>query len=157
VNIDESNFSKAPKKNYSWLKRGVACTINNAQFTNSMSVISCIMSNGVSGTTPTTGRINSQVFMSYLKTLFKFIESNTRYDLSKVILIMDNAQIHKAKIIEEFLKESNIFFVHFLPAYTPELAPVEMCFARMKQWLDREGGLAISAGTKTVERRNFPH
>ena len=61
VNIDESSFSNSTKKNYSWLEKVKSCALNNIVFQNSINVISCITSNGLS--------IN----------LFKYISSTAKF------------------------------------------------------------------------------
>ena len=41
---------------------------------------------------------------------------------------MVNESIHKSKYTTEFLKNQRKVDVFFLPTYTPELNPIEICF-----------------------------
>lgn len=51
---------------------------------------------------------------------------------------MDNASIHSGSemwdSMLELLEEHSIHLL-FLPAYSPELNPCELCFAQLKNWL----------------------
>lgn len=54
------------------------------------------------------------------------------------ILICDNAAIHKAAKIQDrltALMDAFNFEIRFMPAYSPECNPCELCFAKAKQWL----------------------
>jgi len=47
---------------------------------------------------------------------------------TKILLVMDNALIHHSKFTTEFLKWQTNVEVFFLPTYSPELNPIELCF-----------------------------
>ena len=47
-------------------------------------------------------------------------------------MMLDNACIHKtAKALQAFQDKG--YVVHFLPAYSPQYAPIELVFGRLKQ------------------------
>ncbi|MFB5166085.1 transposase [Parageobacillus toebii] len=60
------------------------------------------------------------------------------YQGKYVLLVLDNARIHHAKQVQEFLRkhEEQIMFF-FLPPYSPHLNPIE----RLWKWL-KESGIA---------------
>ena len=53
-----------------------------------------------------------------------------------MIIILDNAKIHKAKIVQEFCQENKIILV-YLPPYSPNLNPIEFMWKDLKKRLSR--------------------
>jgi putative transposase len=51
-----------------------------------------------------------------------------------MIIILDNAKIHKAKIVQEFCQENKIILV-YLPPYSPNLNPIEFMWKDLKKRL----------------------
>lgn len=51
-----------------------------------------------------------------------------------LIIILDNAKIHKAKIIREFCQKNKIILV-YLPPYSPNLNPIEFMWKDLKKKL----------------------
>ena len=58
----------------------------------------------------------------FLKFLHKVLEI---YPSGKIILILDNARIHHAKLLKSFLQENERLQLVFLPPYSPKLNLVE--------------------------------
>jgi transposase len=50
------------------------------------------------------------------------------------IIVLDNARFHKAKKVMEIAKFYGCF-VSWLPKYSPDLNPIEKCWASFKNWL----------------------
>lgn len=73
-------------------------------------------------------KINKDVFLEFLKNLLR--------KRKKILVIMDNARWHKAKIVQKFAEENNhrIKVAYFLK-YTPELNPIESRWKEMKKEL----------------------
>ncbi len=65
-------------------------------------------------------RFDAQVFLSFLQQVL------VNYPEGKIVMILDNARIHHAKLIQPFLKEhaSRLELV-FLPPYSPNLNLIE--------------------------------
>lgn len=53
----------------------------------------------------------------------------------KLLLVMDNAFIHHSKYTTQFFKENKKIEVFFLPTYSPELNPIELCFNQYQREL----------------------
>ena len=67
-------------------------------------------------------RFNGESFFSFLKYLRRITAPSRR----RVVLILDNAKYHHAKIHKPWREEaSDRFSCKFLPPYSPELNPIE--------------------------------
>jgi transposase len=64
--------------------------------------------------------------------LENWLKAKKKVELKDIIVILDNAMIHKSKIVLNHFREVG-WEVFFLPAYTPELAPVEHFFSKLKR------------------------
>jgi hypothetical protein len=131
VNIDESSFSRSTKWNYSWLMKGFPCPIANIKFKDSISLISTITTPGTTFTAITQGGVDSKLFLEYLKKLVEFIKKTTSFKNREIAVLLDNASIHKSKIVKEYFKETKLC-VYYLPTYSPELVQIELFFAQIK-------------------------
>ena len=52
-------------------------------------------------------------------------------------LILDNASVHKSRLVIQCLKKHNINYL-FLPPYSPELNPIELAWSKIKQFVKRK-------------------
>ena len=55
------------------------------------------------------------------------------------MLILDNASIHKGRVIDDLAARYQIRIV-YLPAYSPDLNPIEKSFSKVKAVLQRDRG-----------------
>lgn len=63
---------------------------------------------------------DAEVFLKFLKNVLAI------YPTGKIALILDNARIHYAKLIQPFLEENKSHLeLIFLPPYSPELNPIQ--------------------------------
>ena len=53
------------------------------------------------------------------------------------VVIMDNLGSHKGKAIRDMIRKAGAH-LHFLPAYSPDLSPIEQAFAKFKTLLRKE-------------------
>lgn len=73
------------------------------------------------------GTVNAGVVIKYLKELKKHLRGR------KLLLFWDGLPAHRAKIVEQFLKNQTMWLkVVRMPAYAPELNPPEYLWAAMK-------------------------
>jgi len=72
---------------------------------------------------------DSEVFKYYLEWLI-----SERVDCKKTVLILDRASPHRAKIIRDFVSENkDKIELLYLPAYSPDLNPVEMIWKDVRK------------------------
>lgn len=64
------------------------------------------------------------------------------YPLPNSIVIMDNAKIHMYRELEEAIHQCGALLI-YLPPYAPQLNPIEVCFGRLKRWIQRHANLAF--------------
>jgi transposase len=67
------------------------------------------------------------------KTFLRFIRKLRREHSSRpIVLIVDGAPIHKAKLVKAFQQENSWLCLEILPAYSPELNPTEKSWGFVK-------------------------
>ena len=71
VNVDEASLTVMTRRNYSWSKRGFPSNLLNLIIKESISLMSSILSNGISVTGLKYGIINSEAFIEYIINLLK--------------------------------------------------------------------------------------
>ena len=91
------------------------------------SYFACLCLGGKSGV-KAREKCKQEDFLEFLK---KLRQANFDHFL---IIILDNAKIHKAKIIREFCQKNQIIFV-YLPPYSPDLNPIEFVWKDLKKKL----------------------
>ena len=69
ANIDESSFSRNTKTNYSWSRKGEPSNWSTILFSGSISIVSAILSNGISVTGAMTGTMDQDVFIEFIEHL----------------------------------------------------------------------------------------
>ena len=69
------------------------------------------------------------IFLVVLHYLLKFVGKNIK---DEVIFLQDNAAIHHGKLIKRIATKLDLW-MHFLPAYSPEIAAVELIFGVLKR------------------------
>ena len=137
INIDETSFTRLMKNEYSWIRIGENETINNIWFSSSMSMISAITSEGSTISWWVNGSINSDIFSKFIRNLKEFVMKKMKLQRDKVLLILDNASIHKSKSMRRLYLDEGLRVI-FLPANAPELASIEKYFSIIKSRMLKE-------------------
>jgi transposase len=60
------------------------------------------------------------------------------------IVVMDNLGAHKAERVRNALEAAKISY-RYLPAYSPDLNPIEPCWSKLKGWLRTRAARALKA------------
>ena len=142
VNIDEAWFFHKTSTTRSWLRRGMDKTITNIKYSGTLSLILAITSSGWTFNATVTGNINSNLFIKYLKEILRFLEEKHKTKKERILILLDNATSHRAKVVKKFL-DSWGSFVAFIPPYSPELAPVEKYFRVLKNRVNKSKATTI--------------
>ena len=64
------------------------------------------------------------------------------WPLPRSIIIMDNAKIHMFKELEDAVHQCGARLI-YLPPYSPELNPIEVCFGQLKRWIQKHANLVF--------------
>ena len=132
INIDETTFSRLTKKNLSWIPKGKEQIIKNICFKNSWSLVTAITSTGSVIAAKRIGTITSVLIIEFLRELIWFIKDCEKVEPKDCLIMLDNASVYRADIVRKFMKRDNLN-VAFIPQYSPELAPIEHYFSKLKQ------------------------
>lgn len=91
------------------------------------------------------GAVNAEIFVRFLRGVKQHMGGR------KLILIIDNLRVHKAKMVNVYLKKQQHWLtVDYLPPYAPELNPVEYVWSSRKR---KDFGNAMISGSQELERR----
>lgn len=125
--MDSVHPQHQAKPSYGWILRGERKTIATNSGQKRMHITGAICLDNMNVINQENERINSDSVVEFLK---KLEAANAKY--SKLYLICDNAGYHKGKKVKEFLEKSKIKLI-FLPAYSPNLNPIERLWKVMHE------------------------
>ena len=132
INVDESSINRFVKTNYSWGCKGKPIEWKNSSFTGSINWILAICSNGSWLCMLASNTIDSMSFIWFINILSNWLKSNDNFEYNDVVIMLDNWSVHKSQLSQNFIKK-HTFKILYIPAYSPELAPVEMSFSLLKR------------------------
>jgi transposase len=89
------------------------------------------------------GAINAELFLAYVEQIL--VPTLTPGD----IVIMDNLSSHKKPAVRQAIEAAGAS-VRFLPAYSPDLNPIEMVFAKIKALLRAKALRTVEALWKAL-------
>lgn len=123
---DEAGFSMKPVVGNTWATRGETPVIFAKTNWHKLSTIGGLTS---------TGQFLQQTHEGSIKTpqVLTFLSHVLRHVAGQVTVIFDNARIHKAKAVQEFVENKERLSIVYLPAYCPELNPIELVWAYVKR------------------------
>lgn len=123
---DEAGFSMKPVVGSTWATRGQTPIIFAKTNWKKLSTIGGITS---------TGQFLQQTHEGSIKTpqVLAFLSHVLRHVAGRVTVIFDNARIHRAKAVQEFVTNHERLSIVYLPPYSPELNPMELVWAFVKR------------------------
>ena len=127
---DESGFSLVPSVPYGWSKKGETICILS-QRSKRINVFGLYSRNNELKSYLSDGTMTAEQIVAYLD---DFSNSMTQ----PTVVVMDNATVHKARIIKEKIKEWKKLglTIWYLPAYSPHLNLIETLWRKIKyEWL----------------------
>lgn len=93
-----------------------------------ISLIGALSLDGLIATMSLPGSVNTEVFLIYIREIL--LPQLWR----GAFVIMDNLPVHKASRIREMIEAVGAKVI-FLPPYSPDLSPIELCWLKLKQCL----------------------
>ena len=93
-----------------------------------ISLIGGMSVDGLIASLSVVGSVNTDVFLFYVQQVL------IPQLWVGAIVLMDNLPVHHAHVIREAIEAAGAKLV-FLPAYSPDLSPIELCWSKIKQLL----------------------
>ena len=145
------NVIKSNKNNYTWTLKEVPTSAKNIKLITFINLIIAICLSWFLYTVVTKWNTNSHSFKFWLERLINEEKGIESIDPSEIWLILNNASIHKANIILEYIKSSKLKWV-FLPLYCPKFAPIETTFAILKQkaWMSPNREIDLQSNKESL-------
>ena len=124
---DETGLRSDDVRGRSYAPRGVTPVVRVNHNRHGCSVISTVTNKGQMRWMVFQGALNSSILLTFLRRLVK---DNGH----KVFLVLDNLRVHHSKPVKEWLvQNAHAMEVFHLPSYSPELNPVEIANAALKE------------------------
>ncbi|ARF09745.1 transposase [Indivirus ILV1] len=127
ISIDETSIDNQLYPLYSWGLKGKRIEVSRNAVKTRYTVITAISKDKI---------IHYEIIKKSASALHfkKFIEDLIISGVSNKILLMDNARIHHAKIVKDYINTTNNKILFNVP-YTPEYNPIEYVFSKIKRIL----------------------
>jgi transposase len=137
--VDESSTHLGMTPRYARAPRGQrAYAKTRRNYGKNMTLLSALHLGGMSASMVIEGATTSAVFEAYVEqVLAPILEPGD-------VVILDNLAAHKSARIRPLIQAKGAY-VLFLPAYSPDLSPIEHAFSKIKQVLRRAKAQTVDA------------
>ncbi len=125
VFLDESGFSLKPTVTRTWAVRGHTPIIQAKASWDKLSTIGALTTSGQFLQHTRSGAIRGAQVVAFCQHLLRHVQG-------EIVVLMDNARIHKTKALRAFVEQQPRLIVEYLPPYAPELNPIERVWAYVK-------------------------
>lgn len=133
VFIDETGTNTAMTLSHARSQKGKrAYAKAPARRSKNLTTIGSLNQNGISSLMTIEGGVTGEVFLSYVR---EFLSPTLN---ENQVVIMDNLSSHKVKHVREAIEARGATLL-YLPPYSPDYNPIEMCWSKMKQKLRKIG------------------
>ncbi|WP_205684195.1 IS630 family transposase [Deinococcus sp. LM3] len=126
VYLDEVGFSLKGVLRRTWAKRGKTPVVRLPASWQKLSTIGAITSNGQFLQRTQTGAVKTGDVLAFLNHLLKHVTG-------ELVVVLDNAAIHRAKAVSAFVETQDRLSLVYLPPYSPEFNPIEKVWAYVKR------------------------
>jgi transposase len=123
--VDESGLSERPTRVRTWAPRGQTPVLQYSFSWHQLSVIAGV----------TFWQFYFRLFPGSIKgpQIVEFLGALTRQIPGPLLIVWDGLKAHKSKVVRDFLEREDVDIqLEFLPAYAPELNPVEYLWGYLK-------------------------
>jgi transposase len=131
VFLDESGITTAMTRRYARAARGTRARGSTSGGWRRLTVLGALSSEGMVAAMSIAAATTTQVFLAFLRAVL-IPELRRRHPGATVL--MDNLSAHKPKAIETVLTGAG-FKLLYLPRYSPDLAPIEPGWSKLKNAL----------------------
>jgi len=143
VFIDETSVSTTITRLYGRAPRGERL-IQKVLHGNwkTVTFIAALRNNRVTAPFVLEGAMNGETFKAYVEQFLALKKGD--------IVFMDNASVHMVEGVEEAI-EARGAILFYLPAYSPDLNPIEQFFAKLKSMLRKIAAYSLKQAAYTVD------
>lgn len=129
VFVDESGVNLGMALLFARAMRGQRAVGHKPRNTGeNVSLLGALSHQGLIASMSVKGSVDTNVFLTYL----------TQVLLPELwegaIVVLDNLKVHHAAVIRQIIEAAGARLV-FLPPYSPDLSPIELCWSKVKQFL----------------------
>ena len=130
---DESHFNRLTlRRPYAWSIRGERAQRYEFTFRGTKySMLPTLSLDGILHLEVLENAITGEDFRQFVEGLLPHM---SEWPLPNLVLVIDNAAIHKVEGIREMVKEHGSRLL-YLPTYSPDYNPIENTFSSIKSWL----------------------
>ena len=89
------------------------------------------------------GSVDTPVFLTYVKEIL------IPQLWTGAIVVMDNLKVHYAAQVQAAIEAAGAKLV-FLPPYSPDLSPIELCWSKLKQFLRSRAARSVEALNQAI-------
>jgi transposase len=140
---DETGISNQPVYGRSFAPKGQTPVLRRPATRRTLSMISAVTNRGTLRFMLYEGALNTALFLTFLQRLVRSAKS-------KVFLIVDNLQVHKAGKVQAWVAQHrDKIALFFLPAYAPEHNPDEFLHSDLKRSLGRRPAMKDKTGLES--------
>jgi transposase len=112
-----------------------------------LSILAVLDCNGFVAWEATEGTFNRANFHAAI--VRKLVPLLNPWPLPRSIVVLDNAKIHLYKELETIIHQCGARLI-YLPPYSPQLNPIEVCFGNLKRWIQKHANLVFPLYPSTV-------
>ncbi|CAK0759797.1 transposase [Gammaproteobacteria bacterium] len=124
--LDESRIRTDYHAGTTWSLEGLTLVIPNSGDRHSVNMIAAINADGKIYFQVGPNTFNGEAFIEYLENFSKTVHN-------PIWIITDRCSVHRSKMVMEYIEKTNgKVKIYFLPAYSPELNPVELVWGNIK-------------------------
>jgi transposase len=129
VVIDESSTHLDMARRYGRAPRGQRVYVKQRRnYGKNMTLLAGLRLDGMTDSLVIEGAVTTPVFEAFIEQVL--LPTLRPGDL----VVLDNLLVHKSSRVEQLLRKHDCQIL-FLPAYSPDLSPIEQAFAKIKQFL----------------------
>lgn len=126
VYVDESGIDNREDYPYGWCEKGERFhALKSGRRQQRVSILAALRANSLIAPLTFDGTCNRKVFESWIEQQLVPVLKTGQ------IVILDNASFHKGGRIEQLIKSAGCDLL-YLPPYSPDLNPIERCWACLK-------------------------
>ena len=146
VFIDETSVTTKMVRQYGRCRRGerLVAKVPHGHW-KTLTLVAALRIDGVTAPTVIDGAMNGPSFLAYVEQVL--VPTLRRGDT----VFMDNLRTHKVEGVCEAIEAAGAK-VRYLPAYSPDLNPIEMAFAKLKAALRKGAKRTVNTLIKLIGR-----